>query len=86
MKTWTVNCAGTEVTVTNASTTARLLVNGKTQDIYWGLFIWGNLHLHGSFESGEEIREIRAVLGATWLTMNCAIFIDDEMVFCSTDT
>jgi hypothetical protein len=86
MKIWTVNCGGTEIKVTNSFATARLLVNGKTQDIFWGLFsLCGNVQLHGSIESGGEIREVRVTLGATCFTVNCAIFIDDEMVFCSAD-
>jgi hypothetical protein len=86
MKTWTVNCGGTEIKVTNSITTARLLVNGKTQDIFWGFFsLCGNIHLRGSVEAGGETREVRALLGTKFFIVNCAVFIDDEMVFCSAD-
>jgi hypothetical protein len=39
MKTWAVNRGGTEIKVTNSFATARLLVNGKTQDIFWGALL-----------------------------------------------
>ncbi|MCH7919418.1 MAG: hypothetical protein IIC50_15710 [Planctomycetes bacterium] len=85
MKIWKTTYADTEIAVVNSLVTTKLQVNGKTQDVYWGLFAFG-VRLYGSLKSNGDTRRIKAVMGAKLLTWDCAIFVDDEAVFSSTDT
>ena len=86
MRTWTVEYGGNEITIVNSFATAKLLVNGETQDIIWGTFVLNSLRFTGSLESGGNVRRIKAVLGARFFSPDCAIFVDDEMIFNSADT
>ena len=84
MRIWKTKYADAEIKVVNSFVTTTLQVNGKTQDVFWGLFALG-VRLSGSLESNGDTRRIKAVLGAKFFTWDCAIFVDDEMVFSSTE-
>jgi len=86
MKTWSVGYRGNEIMVVNSLATAKLLVNGQTQDIIWGVFVLNSLRFTGSVEVEGNVRRIKAVLGVHFCHFDCAIFVDDEMIFNSADT
>ncbi|OVE82445.1 hypothetical protein BVY04_00915 [bacterium M21] len=84
MKVWKAQYSGTEIVVTNSLATTKLQVNGKTQDIFWGLFAF-QIRLSGSLKCQGNKHCIKAIMGSKLFTWDCAIFVDDEMVFCSTE-
>ena len=84
MKIWKTKYRDTEIVVVNTLTTTKLQVNGKTQDVYWGLLAF-QVRLHGSVECNGNTQRIKAVMGSKLFTWDCAVFVDDQMVFNSTE-
>ena len=84
-KTWHIDFEGNEIAIRNSALNCELLVNGKVQDLFWGIFAL-QARLFGSFESAGNQHRVKAIVGTRCLRANCAIFIDDKMVFNSYDT
>ncbi len=84
-KTWNIDFEGNDIAIRNSALNAELLVNGEVQDLFWGI-IGFNIRLFGSFESAGNQHRVKAIVGSRFLGQNCAIFIDDKMVFNSYET
>jgi|GEM_PF-2318260 len=83
-KTWKTTYEGTDISVINTFSTLKLQVDGKTQDVYWGIMAW-QVRLWGSVHAQAKRHRIKVVVGPRWLTFDCAIFVDDELLFDSTE-
>ena len=84
MKRWIVQHEGNTIEVVNQPVVMRLLVNGKTQDVVWGFITLNSEHMTGRYVVDGTVKHIKAVVGAKWATMQCAIFVDDQLILDST--
>ncbi|WP_295773102.1 hypothetical protein [uncultured Mucilaginibacter sp.] len=81
MSTWTTVYKGHKITVENSWMGGeRLWVNGTLQDEQLG---WAfRSRLYGSIRvPGQETKRIKVSLGTPSFSVECRIFVDDELVF-----
>ena len=76
-KEWSVDVDGVNIKVLNKKYIT-LFVNGEKQDIFWGLFV-NSSKLYGKMPDG---REIKVVIGGHFV-VQCAIFVDNQLVYSS---
>lgn len=82
MKAWKTRYGDNDIEVVNSAAKATLKVNGKTQDVFWGLFAL-QVRLFGFVQRNDSTQRIKVAMGSTFFAMHCAVFVDDEMVFSS---
>ena len=71
--TWSVDVSGVNIKVKNSTAVAKLFIDGKLQDIFWGIFL--SPHLFGKLPNGKEVK---VVLGGV-IKMHCDIFVDNKL-------
>lgn len=80
MSTWTTVYEGNKIVVENSWMCERLWVNGTLQDELLGMAfrsrLWGSIRTPGA-----EIKRIKVSLGTTTWSVECRIFVDDELIF-----
>jgi hypothetical protein len=81
MSAWTTIHDGHKITVENNWMGGeRLWVNGVLQDEQLGIAL--RSRLYGSIRiPGQETKRIKVSLGTPFLSVECRIFVDDELVF-----
>ncbi len=69
------------IEIINSAFTCKLVINGKVADVFWGLFGHPPRLLQGRVRIDERDYHIKAVLGIKFIGVQCAIFVDDELIF-----
>lgn len=71
---WSVDVDGNTIRFENKKSTAKLFVNDKVQDVYFGMI--GAPRLTGKL---PDRKEVKGVMGGD-IKMHCCIFVDNELV------
>jgi len=80
-----VDHEGSTIVVTNSLSTCKLEIDNVIADVCFGIFSINGMTLVGRLPGTSEFIKVKAVVGARFLKYQCAIFVDEKIVYSSTD-
>lgn len=76
---------GHTISITNSLTVCKMEIDGIVADVYFGLFMIGNVVMTGKLPHDTKYVKVKAVVGPRFYRYHAAIFVDEKLVYSSTN-